>query len=78
MCIRDSFSIAELRARVNAHLRREARSPVRTMNRGGVRFDMQAKEAFAGERTLPLTRGEYAICEHPVSYTHLDVYKRQV
>lgn len=24
----------------------------------------QAKEAFAGERTLPLTRGEYAICEH--------------
>lgn len=62
--IKKPFSIAELRARVNAHLRREARSPVRTMNRGGVRFDMQAKEAFAGERTLPLTRGEYAICEH--------------
>ena len=62
--IKKPFSIAELRARVNAHLRREARSPVRTMNRGGIRFDMQAKEAFAGERT-------------PVSYTHLDVYKRQ-
>ena len=33
--IKKPFSIAELRARVNAHLRREARSPVRTMNRGG-------------------------------------------
>lgn len=62
--IKKPFSIAELRARVNAHLRREVRLPVRTLNRGGVRFDMQAKAAIAGEHALPFTRGEYAICEH--------------
>lgn len=62
--IKKPFSIAELRARVNAHLRREVRQPSRILNRGGVRFDMQAKSAAAGGRTLPFTKGEYAICEH--------------
>lgn len=62
--IKKPFSIAELRARVNAHLRRETRQPTRTLNRGGVRFDMQAKVAILGEHTLPFTKGEYAICEY--------------
>lgn len=62
--IKKPFSIAELRARVNAHLRREGRQPVRAMARGGVRFDMQAKEAMVEEQILPLTKGEYEICEH--------------
>jgi len=62
--IKKPFSLAELRARVNAHLRREVRQPTHTLSRGGVRFDMQAKVAIAGEHTLPFTRGEYAICEH--------------
>jgi DNA-binding response OmpR family regulator len=42
--IKKPFSIAELRARVNAHLRREVRKPTHTLSRSGVRFDMQAKE----------------------------------
>jgi DNA-binding response OmpR family regulator len=62
--IKKPFSVAELRARVNAHLRREVRQPTHTLSRGGVRFDMQAKVAITGEHTLPFTRGEYAICEH--------------
>ena len=62
--IKKPFSIAELRARVNAHLRREVRQPTRTLSRDGVRFDMQAKEAIVEEYTLPFTKGEYAICEH--------------
>lgn len=62
--IKKPFSIAELRARVNAHLRREVRQPTCTLSRGGVRFDMQAKSVIVGQQTLPLTRGEYAICEH--------------
>lgn len=62
--IKKPFSIAELRARVNAHLRRELRQPASTLSRGGVRFDIQAKVAMAGEHTLPFTKGEYAICEH--------------
>ncbi len=62
--IKKPFSIAELRARVNAHLRREVRQTIRTLSRGGVRFDMQAKVAVAGEHTLTFTKGEYAICEY--------------
>ena len=37
---------------------------MRAMARGGVRFDMQAKEAMVEEQILPLTKGEYEICEH--------------
>lgn len=62
--IKKPFSIAELRARVNAHLRREARLPSSALNRGGVRFDLQAKTAAACGHALSLTKGEYAICEH--------------
>lgn len=62
--IKKPFSIAELRARVNAHLRREVRQPTCTLSRGGVRFDMQAKVVVAGKHALPFTKGEYAICEH--------------
>ena len=62
--IKKPFSIAELRARVGAHLRREVRQPTHILRRGSVRFDIQAKTAFASEHTLPFTKGEYAICEH--------------
>ncbi len=62
--IKKPFSLAELRARVNAHLRREVRQPTHTLSRGGIRFDMQAKVAIAGKHPLPFTKGEYAICEY--------------
>jgi DNA-binding response OmpR family regulator len=62
--IKKPFSIAELRARVNAHLRRETRQPTHTLNRGGVRFNMLEKVAISDEHTLPFTKGEYTICEY--------------
>lgn len=62
--IKKPFSITELRARINAHLRREVRRPSHALNRGGVRFDMQAKAAIAGGQMLSFTKGEYAICEY--------------
>lgn len=62
--IKKPFGIGELRARINAHLRRETRRPVHAVSRGGVRFDMQARTAMAGEQRLFFTRGEYAICEY--------------
>ncbi|MBO4290519.1 MAG: response regulator transcription factor, partial [Lachnospiraceae bacterium] len=62
--IKKPFSIAELRARVNAHIRREGRQPARMFSRGKLRFDMQAKEAYAEEKLLPFTKGEYTICEY--------------
>ncbi|MBS7526848.1 response regulator transcription factor [Fusibacter paucivorans] len=62
--IKKPFSIGELRARVNAHLRREDRQPNHAMTRGGVRFNMHAKEAVVGETAILLTKSEYAISEY--------------
>ena len=62
--IKKPFSLAELRARVNAHLRREMRQPIHTLHRGGVCFDLQAKTASVKDQPLSFTKGEYAICEY--------------
>lgn len=57
------FRIAELRARVNAHLRRQNRAPQHRLVRDGVCFDLAAKSAAVGGTQLPFTKSEYAICE---------------
>lgn len=57
------FRLAELRARIQAHLRRQNRAPRRRILRGGVTFDLQGATASVGESPLHLTRAEYAICE---------------
>ena len=62
--IKKPFNIAELRARVNAHLRRQMRKPTQTFNSNGVRFDMQAKIVNVSNNTISFTKGEYAICEY--------------
>ena len=56
------FRLAELRARVNAHLRREGKAPVRRLTRGDVAFDLGAREAFCRGMPVRLTRGEFDIC----------------
>ena len=62
--IKKPFSIAELRARVNAHLRRQMRQPTQTFNSNEVHFDMQAKMVAISNNTISFTKGEYAICEY--------------
>lgn len=57
------FRLAELRARVNAHLRRQNRAPQHRLVRGGICFDLAAKSAAVGCTALPFTKSEYAICE---------------
>ena len=57
------FRVAELRARVAAHLRRQNRTPSHKITRGGVTLDLSAKEASVGGTPLHLTKSEYAICE---------------
>ena len=57
------FRVAELRARVAAHLRRQNRTPPHKITRGGVTLDLSAKEADVGSTPLHLTKSEYAICE---------------
>ena len=46
------FRLAELRARVNAHLRRQNRAPQHRLVRGGVCFDLAAKSAAVGGTQL--------------------------
>lgn len=56
------FRIAELRARVAAHLRRERRTPVRRLLRGALAFDLAGRRLYCGEAEIRLTRGEFDIC----------------
>lgn len=70
------FSVLQLRARVEAHLRRERRVPSYRFVSGGLRFDLQAKKVYAGERELSLTRSEYMLCETLARHPGL-VYTRE-
>lgn len=57
------FGIGELRARVAAHLRREAREKTHAVEISGVRFDLAGKSVQVGEEKIPLTKSEYEISE---------------
>jgi DNA-binding response OmpR family regulator len=62
--IQKPFGIAELRARVQAHLRREHRVKKNAFFSGGIHFFMQSKEAYVNDNPLCLTKSEYVICEY--------------
>lgn len=57
------FRLAELRARVAAHLRREHRAQTVTLNLDDFHFNLLSKTLSFGDQQLELTKGEYAICE---------------
>lgn len=58
------FRIAELRARVNAHLRREYREKHTALIFDRIKLDLSAKELRIDNIHVPLTKSEYLICEH--------------
>lgn len=58
------FRIPELRARVNAHLRREQRERHTTLSFEHIKIDLSAKKIQVNGQTVPLTKSEYLICEH--------------
>ena len=62
--IRKPFGIGELRARVAAHLRREKREKKHAVTVGELRFWLREKRIECGGDTVPLTPGEYEICEY--------------
>lgn len=66
--IRKPFGLAELRAKVKAHLRREARPHTHMLILGSTRFDLDARELFVNGVQVPLTPTEYAICEYLAQY----------
>ncbi|MEC0123285.1 response regulator transcription factor [Paenibacillus pabuli] len=57
------FGIGALRARINAHLRREIRERRNVLYLDNVRFNLSGKELFIQEDKVPLTKSEYEICE---------------
>ena len=58
------FRIAELRARINAHLRREHRERHTTLAFDRIKIDLSAKELRVDDTPVFLTKSEYLICEY--------------
>jgi len=57
------FGIGELRARINAHLRREKRERRNILYLDKVLINLSGKELFVNEEKVMLTKSEYEICE---------------
>lgn len=57
------FSLAEIRARVAAHIRRENREKHSRLVDYPVSCDLLSKKIFCGEVQIELTNSEYDICE---------------
>ncbi|MGV8906085.1 MAG: response regulator transcription factor [Acetobacterium sp.] len=57
------FVIKELRARIDAHLRREARKKTHAFTVGNSHFFMSVKECYVADALVSLTKSEYEISE---------------
>lgn len=57
------FGVMELRARVNAHLRREHREHTVRMVIGRICFNLSQKQMMIDGADIPLTKAEYEICQ---------------
>jgi DNA-binding response OmpR family regulator len=58
------FGIGELRARVQAHLRRDKRERHHTLKLAEVSFNLAGKQAEVEGEIVPLTKSEYEISEY--------------
>ncbi len=72
------FRLAELRARINAHLRREQRTPHSRMVCGALVFDLGAHMLTCAEQPIKLTKSEYAICAHLALHAGQTMAKEQI
>lgn len=57
------FGAGELRARIEAHLRRENRQRRNVLCMGDIKFDLSGKKIMVEEQPIPFTKSEYEICE---------------
>ncbi|WP_027701524.1 response regulator transcription factor [Metaclostridioides mangenotii] len=58
------FGVGELRARVNAHIRREQREKHSYLVVSDVKFSLAGKEIFVNDERVNFTKSEYTICEY--------------
>ena len=70
------FGIGELRARIQAHLRRENREKTHILSLGEIRFDLSGKTVKIKTEQVPFTSGEYEICEF-LARNHRQVFSRE-
>lgn len=70
------FGIGELRARIQAHLRRENREKTHILSLGEIRFDLSGKTVKIRTEQVPFTSGEYEICEF-LARNHRQVFSRE-
>lgn len=57
------FRVSELRARINAHIRREKRERHSCLIFEHIKFDLAAKTMQVDNVIIPFTKSEYMICE---------------
>ena len=70
------FGVGELRARVEAHLRREQREKKHNLHVSGIDFDLSGKEMLITEEKINLTKSEYLICEY-LAYNKGQVFTKE-
>jgi DNA-binding response OmpR family regulator len=70
------FGINELRARVNAHLRREHREKHNAFFISNLKFYVSAKEVYFNDILVPFTKSEYNICEY-LAINHGQVFSKE-
>ena len=70
------FGIQELRARVDAHLRREQREKANSISIGDIRFSIASKECFVLKDKVYLTKSEYEISEY-LALHHGQVFTKE-
>ena len=74
--IKKPFGINELRARVNAHLRREHREKKNAFTISNLKFNMSSKEIYCDDKLIPFTKSEYKICEY-LALNHGQVFSKE-
>ena len=72
------FRVAELRARVAAHLRRQQRVPSHKILRGDWILDLDERTVFCAGTAVRLTRGEFDICAHLALHAGQTFSKEQI
>lgn len=70
------FGINELRARVNAHLRREKRTKKNAFSVSDVKFFLSSKEVYYNDKIIEFTKSEYSICEF-LALNHGQVFSKE-
>lgn len=74
--IKKPFSINELRARVNAHLRRDKREKKNAFAISNLKFNMSSKEIYHDDKLISFTKSEYKICEY-LALNHGQVFSKE-